>query len=77
MGEVYQVRQRGISIDRALKIIVPKYNNTKRKKRFEREIELTAGLSGHPNIINVHLSGETPDGRLFYVMDLIQGGLDL
>jgi len=46
------------------------------RRRFEREIELVAGLR-HPHIVRVYDSGETADGRLYYVMDYIEGvGLD-
>ncbi len=42
------------------------------RRRFEREIELVAQLK-HPNIISIYHSGETPDGRQFYVMDYVDG----
>lgn len=46
------------------------------RRRFEREIGLVATLR-HPNIVRVYDSGETSDGRLYYVMEFIEGvGLD-
>ncbi|MCC7292110.1 MAG: protein kinase [Phycisphaerales bacterium] len=42
------------------------------RRRFEREIELVAQLK-HPNIISIYHSGETCDGRQFYVMDYVEG----
>ncbi len=46
------------------------------RRRFEREIELVAALR-HPHIVRVYDSGETADGRLYYVMEYIEGvGLD-
>ncbi|MCB9854578.1 MAG: serine/threonine protein kinase [Phycisphaerales bacterium] len=46
------------------------------RRRFEREVELVATLR-HPNIVRIYDSGETGDGRLYYVMDYIEGvGLD-
>ncbi|HWL94927.1 MAG TPA: tetratricopeptide repeat protein, partial [Phycisphaerae bacterium] len=46
------------------------------RRRFEREIELVATLR-HPNIVRVYDSGQTEDGRLYYIMEYIEGaGLD-
>lgn len=42
------------------------------RRRFEREIEFVAALR-HPNIVRVYDSGETSDGRLYYVMEYIDG----
>jgi serine/threonine protein kinase len=40
-------------------------------RRFQSEIRIVAGLQ-HPNIVAVHDCGEA-DGRLFYVMDFLEG----
>jgi len=46
------------------------------RRRFEREIGLVATLR-HRNIVRVYDSGETDDGRLYYIMEYIEGvGLD-
>lgn len=42
------------------------------RKRFEREIELAAGLH-HPHIIKVCDSGVSSSGHHYYVMDFVQG----
>lgn len=42
------------------------------RKRFEREIDLAAGLV-HPNIIKVYESGISSTGHHYYVMDFVQG----
>ncbi len=42
------------------------------KARFEREVHVLGQLN-HPNIVNLHDSGITPDGSFFYVMDYISG----
>ena len=39
---------------------------------FQREMKAVAHLK-HPNIVTIHQSGKLPDGRLFYVMELLGG----
>jgi serine/threonine protein kinase len=55
----------------AVKILRPELAASLGTDRFLREIEITAGLD-HPHILPVHDSGED-DGRLFYVMPLVEG----
>lgn len=42
------------------------------RKRFHQEIRLIAKLQ-HPHIVTLHDSGETSDGRLYYVMEYVHG----
>ena len=42
------------------------------QRRFEREIELVTNLR-HPNIVSVYDCGTTPDGRMYYIMEYIEG----
>lgn len=42
------------------------------QRRFEREIELVTTLR-HPNVVSVYDCGATADGRLYYIMEFIEG----
>lgn len=42
------------------------------RARFEREVEVLGQLH-HPNIVDIHDSGQTADGSFYYVMDYISG----
>jgi serine/threonine protein kinase len=41
--------------------------------RFRREMMILQRLS-HPNVIGYYGGGEDPDGNLFYIMELVEGG---
>lgn len=43
------------------------------RTRFQREIRAIAKLSHHQHIASVHDGGETPDGHLYIVMELVRG----
>lgn len=73
MGTVY--RGKHLKLDRtvAVKIINPESaNNQDINKRFEREAKLMAKLR-HPNAAMVYDFGTLSDGRLFIVMEFIEG----
>ncbi|MEP0846181.1 MAG: tetratricopeptide repeat protein [Phycisphaerae bacterium] len=46
--------------------------SARQRLRFEREIELVAGLR-HPNIVTLFDGGTAPDGRLYFAMELVEG----
>ncbi len=72
-GVVYRAVQRGTNRAVAIKVLLEgPAASIESKKRFEREVDLAARLR-HPGIITVFHSGETNDGRQFYVMDFIDG----
>ena len=73
MGRVYAARQEGLGRIVALKVIVEGGENAiDRELRFLREAETMARLR-HPHIVPVYDSGRVP-GRLYFSMDLIDGG---
>jgi len=72
-GVVYEAYQRSTKRKVAVKVLLEgPYASPSAERRFEREVELVAGLK-HPNIVVVFDSGTTPAGRRFCVMDYING----
>lgn len=69
-GVVYSATQN--STHRRVAIKVLRAESEQSRLRFAREIDLAAGLK-HPNIIRVYDSGSTADGRVYLVMELIEG----
>lgn len=73
MGSVYRAVQESLGREVALKIISPALAAEPTfAARFEREARSLARLS-HPNIVTIHDSGTTPDGRMFLAMEWVQG----
>ncbi len=72
-GVVYQAVQKSTKRKVAIKVLLEgPYASKSAMRRFEREIELVAGLK-HPNIISIFHSGQTEDGRQYCVMDYVRG----
>ncbi|MEM9730390.1 MAG: serine/threonine-protein kinase, partial [Myxococcota bacterium] len=73
MGTVYRARQTTIDRDVAVKVLrLELARDDAAVARFEREAQLAASLD-HPNLVRVLLSGRLPDGRLYIVMELLEG----
>jgi hypothetical protein len=74
MGAVYKARQRSLNRVVAVKLLSahPLSSGMDFAARFKVEAQAMARLS-HPNIVPVHDFGETGDGHLFYVMELVEG----
>jgi serine/threonine protein kinase len=73
MGRVYRAFQRGIERDVAVKILHRELSaNPQLVARFHREAKVASRLS-HPNVVQVHLAGQLPDGALFIVMEYLDG----
>ncbi len=72
-GVVYTATQRSTRRAVAIKVLLDgAISSGAARRRFEREIDLVAGLR-HPNIVSVYDSGVTEDGRLYLVMELVEG----
>jgi serine/threonine protein kinase len=73
MGRVYRAFQKGIERDVAVKILHRELSaNPQLVARFHREAKVASRLS-HPNVVQVHLAGQLPDGALFIVMEYLDG----
>jgi hypothetical protein len=74
MGVVYRAVRADDAYKRtvALKVIRPEFKAREMIERFERERELLARLD-HPNIARIVDGGAMPDGRPYFVMDLVEG----
>jgi TOMM system kinase/cyclase fusion protein len=76
-GSVYRARQLSTGQQVAVKILrtmndLPSSDIAKSRERFRREMRLSAELS-HPNIVRLMDSGESPDGLLYAVFELVPG----
>jgi serine/threonine-protein kinase len=77
MGEVWRARHRLLIRPAAIKLIRPQVSGDPDLllRRFEREARATAALKS-PHTVQLYDFGATEDGRLYYVMELLDG-LDL
>jgi serine/threonine protein kinase/Flp pilus assembly protein TadD len=73
MGLVFVAEQeRPVRRRIALKIIKPGMDSLQVVARFEAERQALA-MMDHPNIAKVHDGGATPEGRPYFVMELVRG----
>jgi eukaryotic-like serine/threonine-protein kinase len=72
MGTVYRAHDRELSRDVALKVLSAPDSDGALAARLRREARILARLD-HPSVVPVHDVGALPDGRVFYVMKLVQG----
>ena len=73
MGTVYEAFQSSVGRNVAIKVIAPDVSrNRDTVKRFMREAQLASKLT-HPNTVIVHDFGQTHDGIVYLVMEMIVG----
>jgi serine/threonine-protein kinase len=73
MGTVYRAHQTTVGRDVAVKVLRPELARDEQSVlRFEREARVAISLD-HPNLVRVFLSGRLSDGRLYIVMELLEG----
>lgn len=72
MGVVYRALDTVLERPVALKVLRESLSDATNMARLRREAHVIARLE-HPGIIPVHDLGTLPDGRLYYVMKLVQG----
>jgi len=67
---VYWARDHDHQRDVAVKV----FKHDADRNLFDRERKATGLLSSHDNVVQLHRSGETPDGNLYLVMEYADGG---
>ena len=73
MGEVYLADDLKLGRKVAIKFLLPdKKQDDEARRRLLREAQAAASLD-HPGICTVFEMGETPDGRIFIVMQYVEG----
>jgi serine/threonine-protein kinase len=72
MGVVWEARHALLRRPTAVKLLAPGTEGERSLARFEREVQLTAGLT-HPSTIAIYDYGRTAEGTFYYAMELLRG----
>ncbi|MBN2717683.1 MAG: serine/threonine protein kinase, partial [Deltaproteobacteria bacterium] len=73
MGVVYEGRHVDLEMRVAIKVLLPfEGDDEDMRTRFKVEARSSASIK-HPNVVEVHDFGFTPDGRPFFVMEYLEG----
>jgi serine/threonine-protein kinase len=76
MAEVYRAEQDltgGITRPVAVKVIRPEYSESSEFREMFLDEARTACTLSHPNIVHIYEVGESDEGQLFMVMELVAG----
>lgn len=72
-GTVYRAKHALLRRPTAIKLMNPEFARSEAARdRFEHEVQITSSLS-HPNTVAIYDYGQTPDGTLYYAMELLNG----
>ena len=73
MGTVYEAQHLRLGGKVAIKILAPHFaGDAKFRDRFKREARAASRIH-HPNVVQITDYGETPDGSVFFAMELLEG----
>ncbi len=72
MGIVYRARHAFLPRPTAIKLLRPEMVSRRLVERFRREVYAVARLQ-HPSTVAIYDTGRTPDGTLYYAMELLDG----
>lgn len=73
MGTVYRAKHLQVGRRVALKVLARAWSHNEDVARRFRAEARAASAAGHPNIVEVFDAGELSDGRLFFVMEYLEG----
>ncbi|MFE3449547.1 protein kinase [Nonomuraea sp. NPDC059194] len=73
-GVVYKAYQERLDRVVALKVLTVDRVDARTMRRFQRELQLTGRLTGHPNVVTVFDTGTTRSGKPYIAMEFFDNG---